>query len=378
MYEELANLIFDIVTKDYKDKIDENKDLKDYLKDKTKNDLIFSYLLYGYAGEEQELYEQIRSLKNKNKREIIDKLINSLEKNILKIFQFFYQERMEQIKGIASHKEIFKMEDENLSLDIVTILAQLNFIYCKREKNSLLIHMPKYIRDKVNSIKCDIYSKEIDEIIAYTKGMANVYGAIKLNDAFNIIKRDIKIEKEKYENILNLVSLLELDTIYYSFKEQTICNFSIRDEEIKKIRPRKKDLVIYDKEIYLDMADYNYLYKLNEYREFRNYLDEEYDFDVNDDEEIRYEVVLDYVETYQLDKNEAEELLDEKIDEYFETSFIQKQIIKESVDKIRKKFPVWKLGGKIDNIVTFPKVGRNAPCPCGSGKKYKNCHRKIN
>ena len=20
------------------------------------------------------------------------------------------------------------------------------------------------------------------------------------------------------------------------------------------------------------------------------------------------------------------------------------------------------------------KIGRNAPCPCGSGKKYKNCH----
>ena len=23
-----------------------------------------------------------------------------------------------------------------------------------------------------------------------------------------------------------------------------------------------------------------------------------------------------------------------------------------------------------------PKIGRNDPCPCGSGKKYKNCHRK--
>ena len=23
-----------------------------------------------------------------------------------------------------------------------------------------------------------------------------------------------------------------------------------------------------------------------------------------------------------------------------------------------------------------PKVGRNDPCPCGSGKKYKNCHGK--
>jgi preprotein translocase subunit SecA len=23
------------------------------------------------------------------------------------------------------------------------------------------------------------------------------------------------------------------------------------------------------------------------------------------------------------------------------------------------------------------KVGRNEPCPCGSGKKYKNCHMKM-
>jgi preprotein translocase subunit SecA len=24
-----------------------------------------------------------------------------------------------------------------------------------------------------------------------------------------------------------------------------------------------------------------------------------------------------------------------------------------------------------------PKIGRNAPCPCGSGKKYKQCHGKL-
>ena len=23
------------------------------------------------------------------------------------------------------------------------------------------------------------------------------------------------------------------------------------------------------------------------------------------------------------------------------------------------------------------KIGRNAPCPCGSGKKYKHCHGKV-
>src|SRR5690606_8489994 len=25
----------------------------------------------------------------------------------------------------------------------------------------------------------------------------------------------------------------------------------------------------------------------------------------------------------------------------------------------------------------LPKVGRNEPCPCGSGKKYKQCHGKL-
>jgi preprotein translocase subunit SecA len=25
----------------------------------------------------------------------------------------------------------------------------------------------------------------------------------------------------------------------------------------------------------------------------------------------------------------------------------------------------------------YPKVGRNEPCPCGAGKKYKQCHGKL-
>ena len=28
-------------------------------------------------------------------------------------------------------------------------------------------------------------------------------------------------------------------------------------------------------------------------------------------------------------------------------------------------------------VADIPRVGRNDPCPCGSGKKYKNCHGKL-
>jgi preprotein translocase subunit SecA len=34
--------------------------------------------------------------------------------------------------------------------------------------------------------------------------------------------------------------------------------------------------------------------------------------------------------------------------------------------------------GAVQQVVnTLPKVGRNDPCPCGSGKKYKHCHGSL-
>ena len=32
---------------------------------------------------------------------------------------------------------------------------------------------------------------------------------------------------------------------------------------------------------------------------------------------------------------------------------------------------------KAKPIRSGPKVGRNDPCPCGSGKKYKACHGQL-
>ena len=29
------------------------------------------------------------------------------------------------------------------------------------------------------------------------------------------------------------------------------------------------------------------------------------------------------------------------------------------------------------NPATWGRVGRNEPCPCGSGKKYKHCHGQV-
>lgn len=41
---------------------------------------------------------------------------------------------------------------------------------------------------------------------------------------------------------------------------------------------------------------------------------------------------------------------------------------------LRKHYSLIRKAAKPDNVVHLPaKISRNAPCPCGSGKKYKNC-----
>jgi preprotein translocase subunit SecA len=35
------------------------------------------------------------------------------------------------------------------------------------------------------------------------------------------------------------------------------------------------------------------------------------------------------------------------------------------------------VAGQIDKAQDLPRVGRNEPCPCGSGKKYKHCHGQL-
>jgi preprotein translocase subunit SecA len=42
-------------------------------------------------------------------------------------------------------------------------------------------------------------------------------------------------------------------------------------------------------------------------------------------------------------------------------------------DAARPAVGDWKAPARVAPLKAGPKVGRNEPCPCGSGKKYKRC-----
>lgn len=379
MKENLGELIFDIITEDYKDKIEPDKDLISYLKENRKTELLSTYLLYGYAGNVENIVEQIVSLQNKRKEEIVKQIDSFLHNEISSILKFLSPKRMKEAKYIASKEGTLEFcinKGNYISLDTIKILKQLKFIFCKKEGQKIIIHMPNYIKEKINSVATNLYTDYYDEIINYTKGMADTYGVIRFEDAYDIIKKDVLVNFEQYETMIKFTSLLELYPIYYSFARQSICNFNLNDEEIDNILCEERELTIYDRDMYKDIGNETYLLNLKEYMQFRNFLKEFYLFDIEEDEFLRETIINDYIDMSQINEKDAKEKLEEDLEQYFEIDNFEKQKIINYIDKVRKKMPVWKNGGKIDNENQFTKVGRNEQCPCGSGKKYKNCHGK--
>lgn len=79
-------------------------------------------------------------------------------------------------------------------------------------------------------------------------------------------------------------------------------------------------------------------------------------------------------------KNEGFEMFDEmfkKIDDFVITRFFKVRLVKqESAKPVLEKGGEDRRPGRVNNQKTIKKsnkVGRNDPCPCGSGKKYKKC-----
>ena len=58
-------------------------------------------------------------------------------------------------------------------------------------------------------------------------------------------------------------------------------------------------------------------------------------------------------------------------------TYSEEEVAKVAQDAVKvfdDRFSGWEGEGPELKMQEKKKVGRNDPCPCGSGKKYKNCH----
>lgn len=184
------------------------------------------------------------------------------------------------------------------------------------------------------------------------------------------VLKDILKEKEGID-----LSIEELDEIVLRNNYFMIDNYYTIVDDIpniieKEILPKKKSFKKY-KGLGLEVDKANHkMYELKE--ELNSYLNT---LDVN---KVRKEYFLGTLLILLNANIYSEEFLKELCHENnFSLTKKQFENIYNIIDKYKNDIPIWIYNGytkrEVNSMPKEKKVGRNDPCPCGSGKKYKKC-----
>ena len=139
MEKDILDILFDVLTENYKDEIEKNKDFEEYLKEKNKKELLFIYLIYEYATnmKDEDIEEKLEYLYKKKKEVVIQEIIKLLDKNFYKILEFFNKERFETTKNIAKKDGFFKFnrnEPSEISFDTLKNIATIRVYFLLKKK----------------------------------------------------------------------------------------------------------------------------------------------------------------------------------------------------------------------------------------------------
>ena len=141
---------------------------------------------------------------------------------------------------------------------------------------------------------------------------------------------------------------MELDKIYFKSPEMVLANIELTEDQISKLANKKIKLEKYDLKFFKSMADGTYMKNLKEYKSFRNYLKNNFRYDLNDYENLRGELIQSYSDIAQVDERKALQALKMMISDNFDIDDDEEQIIVGYINNIREKMPIWKKGGKIN------------------------------
>jgi hypothetical protein len=218
----------------------------------------------------------------------------------------------------------------------------------------------------------------------------NLYGIINLDEYVNLFNRmkNEQIDKNQVYNILN--NYIEIDIDFFFWNDYLVSSvFSAEEnDEITNLLQEQRG-----KPRYVPALDEFLLYSDSEYYEETPQLEvlEDYLSDYIDDEDELMEII-DTIHELCMDEASPTEHLDflRQCDIEFEDIDSINEILQMIAD-VHNNTRIWENNGFTPNelvsgpgrakVLQFPtgkpvthdKVGRNDPCPCGSGKKYKNC-----
>ena len=328
----------------------------------------------GLINAQSSIYEIKRILKNGFE---LRNLINE------KVYTVLSLTKMTNFRGVYAGQfivaRIFKSEEEHYVIEISSILSHSQKDEAMRYAVMKLVQDPKLLyldneekENEIRSIVAEMYEKFIktfdkDIILTTNKYADEIIGAF--NDGEEIDLSD----KGSNPEILRFFHVKELDNNYSNFLENSLGGFASHSETYDVA-------VIFDKE--------KGLYAIPFYETFTKIFEGK-DIEGKDDcikyfltNETIPDTILERVSTQYKNFMEVinkslnkeytfEELVKEYKSEYLKHIIYSSATVLYCSNAFADVFDI--ISTPQQEQVATEKVGRNEPCPCGSGKKFKNC-----
>lgn len=302
-----------------------------------------------------------------------------------KIYTVLSLTKMTNFRGVYAGQyivaRIFESDGEYYVIEISSILSHSQKDEAMRYAVMKLVQDPKLLyldnEEKENEIKsviAEMYEKftktfDKDVILTTNKHADDIIGAFNDGEEIDLTDKVSNLENPRFFHVK------ELDNNYSNFLENSLGGFASHEETYDVA-------VIFDKE--------KGLYAIPFYETFTSIFEGK---EVEGKEEcIKYFLTNDSIPNTILERvstqyknfmqivNETlgqeytfEELIKKYKSEYLTNRIYSSATVLYCSNAFSDVFDVISAPKPVQPSSTTEKVGRNEPCPCGSGKKYKNC-----
>ena len=347
--------------------IDENCNFKAFLEKTTKDELVKIAKKYSVKG--------ITTLK---KAEAVEKVMNVILENTKVALELMEEGTLKYIEELLKESGLKKYECNEMIY--INYLRNRGLAFSGVKEDEAFVVIPEELKGMITEqINKDLKDKVRlnEEVIKAISGMVYYYGICK----FDFIKSNIEnIFATSFDEIYINTLITNGEELGYDYviDGDIICNIDVEDTEkiLNLQKDCQNDYYRFDKKSLIKAGKIDFVEENKQSTKLEKVLGELFVIDKN----ILKEEMDGFIVAI---KNEVEkaEAIDIFLQAYEIQSDEEREIFIYELELLAKSIRKWSLKGYTENeiekanarVVNEVKVGRNDPCICGSGKKYKKC-----
>ncbi|MDO4369144.1 MAG: hypothetical protein Q4C29_01210 [bacterium] len=292
-----------------------------------------------------------------------EKLVNYITDNFKDILEFyvtvFEKDELEFVKELASKSGniTFSIHKPKVSLKFVLFMKEFAFskVYFDETSEKVTIFIPSEYADSLRKSlnnkdvleRNKIFNNVCDAVI----GMASAYAVIPFEDMYDMLKEFFDLSEEEVLFIVEIKSLID-EVINVNFYKDTVyvssIEFPTEEDAYSFYKGTKGKYRKFSQEELIALRNDSYLEMLPSYKNFYNYLNDNYD--IKDDasfEICKIFLIEDFLVGAQYDEKNTKEQFMRDIDEFFIMNETEKKEAYRLMHLVYDDYPKWiKRGNK--------------------------------